>query len=129
MLDIARGPDTLAIHGDAVAVARIVARLLSLCIGASAPGERLAIDSGTEGDKVTIAIDRPRALAGRGESELLSPKANDPEDGALLGAGFALRLARHLAGELGGSLMIGARRLTLRLPAALDHEMGQLSSI
>ena len=41
----------------------------------------------------------------------------------LLGVGFALRLVGNLAGELGGTLLIGAERLTLRLPAALDREV------
>ena len=58
---------------------------------------------------------------------MLSLEGEDQE-GTLLGTAFGLRLARNLAGELGGSLKIGEQRLTLRLPAALDHGVGQLSS-
>jgi len=47
-------------------------------------------------------------------------------DGApLLGTGFALRLARNLAVELGGELVFGEDLLTLRLPAALDEAAAQ----
>ena len=42
-----------------------------------------------------------------------------------LGSGFALRLAINLARELGGTLVIGETRLTLRLPAAFAGDMGQ----
>ena len=47
------------------------------------------------------------------------------EDPALLGTGFAFRLARNLAVELGGVLSFGSATLTLRLPAADTVIMGQ----
>ncbi|MBN8807453.1 MAG: HAMP domain-containing histidine kinase [Sphingomonas sp.] len=128
-LDVDDGTEPLAVHGDTIAVSRIVSRLLSLSVGACARGERLAVDAGIDGEAVTIAIDRPRAFLGRSEDELLSSSASEPDDGTTLGVGFALRLARNLASELGGGLAIGGERLTLRLPAALDREVGQLSSI
>ncbi|WBY08834.1 hypothetical protein PIB19_05275 [Sphingomonas sp. 7/4-4] len=50
---------------------------------------------------------------------------DEREDATLLGTGFALRLARNLARELGGSLVIEPSILTLRLPAAVNSQVGQ----
>ena len=50
---------------------------------------------------------------------------DEREDSTLLGTGFALRLARNLARELGGSLVIEPTSLTLRLPAAVNSQVGQ----
>ena len=87
---------------------------------------------------VSLAITRPRALAGLDEAALFALDASALGAGAidgaaaddlpLLGVGFALRLARNLAGELGGRLAIDADRLTLLLPAALNGDMEQVRS-
>jgi len=128
-VDIDRGPAGLGIVGDDIAIARIVSRLLGLAVSASAPGERLTVSTTQEGEIVVLAIDRPRAFAALPGDALFALDSEDQGEGAaLLGAGFALRLARRLAIELGGGLAIGEDRLTLRLPAALDHDVGQLSS-
>jgi hypothetical protein len=82
-----------------------------------------------EGEVVAFVIDRPRAFAAHPGDALFALDSEDQGEGAaLLGVGFALRLARRLAIELGGGLTVGEDRLTLRLPAALDHDVGQLSS-
>ncbi|MEO5494291.1 MAG: histidine kinase dimerization/phospho-acceptor domain-containing protein [Sphingomonas sp.] len=129
VVDVDSGPPGLRIAGDEIAVARIVSRLLSLVVSASAQGERLTIRALAEGDIVALALDRPRAFAALPGDALFALDSEDQGEGAgLLGAGFALRLARRLAVELGGGLTIGDDRLTLRLPAALDHDVGQLSS-
>jgi signal transduction histidine kinase len=128
-VDLDSGPDGLSIAGDEIAVARIVSRLMALAIAASGPGERLSVRAVAEGEMVALVIDRPRAFAAHPGDALLALDSEDQGEGAsLLGAGFALRLARRLAVELGGGLAIGEDRLTLRLPAALDHDVGQLSS-
>ena len=79
---------------------------------------------------VALVIDRPRAFAAHPGDALFALDSEDQGEGAsLLGAGLrACGLARRLAVELGGGLAIGEDRLTLRLPAALDHDVGQLSS-
>ncbi len=130
-LDIAAGD--VAIRGDDRAVDRLLSRLLAALVAAGSAGETIAVRMGREGDEtVAIHIDRPRALAAYAGDALLmiDAEAEAEATGApLLGTGFALRLARNLAVELGGSLTIGVDRLTLRLPAAFTHEVGQASTI
>jgi signal transduction histidine kinase len=129
LVDVDRGPPGLTVAGDEIAVARIVSRLLGLAIAASAPAERLTMRAVAEGEVVAFVIDRPRAFAAHPGDALFALDSEDQGEGAaLLGVGFALRLARRLAIELGGGLTVGEDRLTLRLPAALDHDVGQLSS-
>jgi signal transduction histidine kinase len=127
VVDIDSGEAGLAIAGDEVAVARLISRLMALAVGASGIGERIAIRAWSKDGQARIAVERPRAFAAWPGETLLSLEGEDQE-GTLLGTAFGLRLARNLAGELGGSLKIGEQRLTLRLPAALDHGVGQLSS-
>lgn len=130
-LDIAAGD--VAIRGDDRAVDRLLSRLLAALVAAGSAGETIAVRMSREGDEtVAIHIDRPRALAAYAGDALLmiDAEAEAEATGApLLGTGFALRLARNLAVELGGSLTIGVDRLTLRLPAAFTHEVGQASTI
>ena len=83
-----------------------------------------------EADTVAIGFDRPAGLASYAEEALfaIDAEAEAEDAGApLLGTGFALRLVRNLAVELGGSLSIGEHRLTLRLPAAVTGPVGQAS--
>ncbi|MGN6820999.1 MAG: sensor histidine kinase [Sphingomonas sp.] len=127
VVDVDHGPPGLAIAGDEVAVARLVSRLMALAVGASGIGERIAIKVSSKDGQARLAVERPRAFAAWPGEALLSLEGEDQE-GSLLGTAFGLRLARNLAVELGGSLKIGEQRLTLRLPAALDHDVGQLSS-
>lgn len=129
VIDVDRVRDELTIAGDEIAVGRIVSRLMGLAVAASVPGERLGVGARAEGEMVALTIDRPRAFAAHPGDALFTLDSEDQGEGAtLLGAGFALRLARRLAVELGGGLTIGEDRLTLRLPAALGHDMGQLST-
>ncbi len=128
-IDLNCAPSGLDISGDDIAVGRIVNRLLSLVASAAMPGERLALVAARDADMIALSVDRPRAFASFAGDALFALDSEDQGEGAtLLGAGFALRLARRLAVELGGGLTIGEDRLTLRLPAALDHDVGQLSS-
>jgi len=117
--------EDLTVAGDRRAVERLLARLMATLVSASAPGERIGVNMALESDqKVAVAIDRPRALADYPGDSVLGID-DEREDATLLGTGFALRLARNLARELGGSLVIEPSILTLRLPAAVTSQVGQ----
>lgn len=125
---IALPVDDVAVRGDRRAVERLFARLLATLASASSANESIGVRASVDGEGVAaIAIDRPRALRGQEEAALL---ALDDEQGeaALLGTGFALRLARNLARELGGGFTIEAESLTVRLPAALSEPVEQVSN-
>lgn len=113
------------VAGDRRAVERLLARLMATLVSASSPGERIGVNMAVESDqRVAIAIDRPRALADYPGDSVLGID-DEREDSTLLGTGFALRLARNLARELGGGLTIEPSSLTLRLPAAVNNPVGQ----
>jgi signal transduction histidine kinase len=117
--------DDLAVTGDRRAVERLLARLLATLISASGPGERIGVRMAAEGgEMVAVTIDRPQALADYPGDAVLGID-DEREDATLLGTGFALRLARNLARELGGALVIEPESLTLRLPAAVNNQVGQ----
>jgi signal transduction histidine kinase len=127
-------PDTphCDIGGDDRAVERLVGRLLAALVSACERGERIGIAASAASGQVTLAFERPRALAAHAADTVFSIDAADEVDGdgdgaPLLGTGFTLRLVQNLAGELGGSLTTDANRLTLRLPAAFNAAMGQAS--
>ena len=114
------------VRADDRAVERLVGRLLAALLSACRPGERLKLKVKVKNGAVVLQIGRPAALTGIADEALLDvePAAGAQDEGApLLGIGFALRLVGNLADELGGGLSIGAERLTLRLPAALDREV------
>ncbi|WHU03598.1 histidine kinase dimerization/phospho-acceptor domain-containing protein [Sphingomonas sp. NIBR02145] len=115
----------LSVMGDRRAVERLLARLLATLVSASGQGERIGVHVAPEGkDMVAITIDRPQALADYPGDSVLDID-DEREDITLLGTGFALRLARNLSRELGGALVIGRESLTLRLPAAVNEQVGQ----
>ncbi|MES2987380.1 MAG: histidine kinase dimerization/phospho-acceptor domain-containing protein [Pseudomonadota bacterium] len=118
--------DDLAVTGDRRAVERLLARLLATLVSASGPGERIGVNMAVAADDmIAIAIDRPQALADYPGDSVLGID-DEREDATLLGTGFALRLARNLARELGGALVIEAKSLTLRLPASDNASVGQV---
>lgn len=126
------GPLDLAIAGDDRAVERLIGRLMSTLVASGGKGETITVVATPTADaQVSLAFDRPKTLAAFGNDALLTIDAETvaEADGApLLGTGFALRLARNLAAELGGALTIDAHRVTLRLPAASGAAVGQVSS-
>jgi predicted Zn-dependent peptidase len=123
--------DTIAIVGDDRAIERLLGRLLATLVAAAGAKERIGVAARIEERQVVIAFDRPRALAdysSEGLMQIDAEAAAEQIGAPLLGTGFALRLARNLAVELGGSLTIGGAALTLRLPAAFSEGMGQAST-
>lgn len=124
-------PSRLAAVDDRAAE-RLVGRLLSAILSVAVAGEAIGIRVRDLDDAVGLEVDRPRLLAEVAGND--PPHAPDDAEGGrlgapLLGTDFALRLARNLARELGGSLFIGEDRLTLRLPAALDHGVGRTTTL
>ena len=114
-----------AVHADLPATERLLSRLIGTLLGAAGAGETIAVRLlDAAGARVGILVDRPAALAAYPGDAVLAIDSED-SPASLLGAGFALRLARNLARELGGSLVIGDRHLTLYLSAAVDRAMGQ----
>ena len=131
LLDRYVADDSLAILGDDRAVERLIARLMATLVASGSAGERIGVAATREDGTVSIVFDRPAALAAYAEETLLTIDAEaeaEREGAPLLGTGFALRLARNLAAELRGSLTIGDKALTLRLPAAFSADMEQVSS-
>ncbi|MDP5278749.1 HAMP domain-containing sensor histidine kinase [Sphingomonas sp. DG1-23] len=122
---IALPVEDLVVTGDRRAVERLLSRLMATLVSASAPGERIGVKMALESDqRIAVSIDRPRTLADYPGDSVLGID-DEREDATLLGTGFALRLSRNLARELGGSLVIGPANLTLRLPAAVNSQVGQ----
>jgi signal transduction histidine kinase len=125
-------PDDLAIAGDERAVERLVGRVMATLVASGGAGETIGIAARLIADTHAIlTFDRPKTLAAFGNEALMSIDAEvvaEVEGAPLLGTGFALRLARNLAIELGGTLSIDAQRLTLRLPAAVITHVEQASS-
>jgi len=122
---IALPPEDVTVAGDRRAVERLLSRLMATLVSASGPGERIGVRMAIESDqRVAVAIDRPKALADYPGDSVLGID-DEREDSTLLGTGFALRLSRNLARELGGSLVIDPASLTLRLPAAVTSPVGQ----
>ncbi len=112
--------------GDRRAIERLLARLLATLISASRRGELIGVRMASDHDgQVAIEFDRPASLAAWPGDSVFDVEDGD-DDSTLLGTGFALRLARNLALELGGLLSCGNATLTLRLPAVDDAVIEQI---
>ena len=127
-LEIAPGLSPAAV--DSAAAERMLGRLFAATIGLAGPGEtlRATLAAAAGGARLSLAIDRPQAIAGLGEAALLDPgytPQGDWPDAPALGLGFALRLVRNLAEAAGGALSIGVERIRLDLPAARPDETVQ----
>jgi signal transduction histidine kinase len=125
---LAAGGERASVVADDRALERLLARLLATLVAAAEPGERIGIDVRRASDRVVISADRPRALTEIAGDALFALDDAAVEGGPLLGAGFTLRLVRNLAAELGGALSIDRDALTLRLPAVLIADMGQVAT-
>lgn len=127
-LDI--GYDVLA-KGDDRVIERLLARLIAVLVSAARTGETVAVLATREDGDAVVRLTRPEALSvasGTAPALAIDAEEEAAAGAPLLGSGFALRLAMNLARELGGALIIGEARLTLRLPAAFAGDMGQAST-
>jgi len=106
------------IAADPIAVERVISRLIATLLSASTPGEALQVEVAPAGELLHVSIDRPAAFVGRDDVELLhlDDQVEEGDGAPLLGVGFALRLVRNLATELGGQLLFEPARLTVALP-------------
>lgn len=120
-------PDLPLAAVESNAAERMLSRLLAATIGLAGADETIAAlvrRSPGAGAMLTIALDRPRAIAGLEESQLLHPgysPEGDWPDAPALGLGFALRLVRKLAEAAGGALEIAEHAFVLTLPAAAEQ--------
>jgi signal transduction histidine kinase len=130
LVELDPGMADITVASDERATERLLGRLLAALVAAGSRDERIMVVAVREDEMVSIAFDRPAALAGRDGADLLAIDAEQEAEGEgapLLGTGFALRLVRNLATELGGSFAMTANHLTLRLPAFVTSNMGQAS--
>jgi len=116
--------DDPVVRGDARAIERMMARLLATLVSAARDGERVGVQINADAGRVAIAFDRPEALAAY-TGDTLFDLDDEHEDTALLGTGFALRLVRNIARELGGSLAITPEAVTVELPAMVTKSLEQ----
>jgi hypothetical protein len=124
-IDIAIASDLPQILVDPVQGERMVQHLLRTMVSVAARDEAVTGTCWLRPDAghgcVVLAVDRPSALNGLEEGQLLDPGYSADGnwvDGPLLGLGFSLRLIRSLASACGGSLEIEARRMILNIPVA-----------
>lgn len=113
---------------DDRAAERLLSRLIATLVAAAGEGETIRASVYANPATVEIAIDRPRSLHDIDADALLALDG-DEDRGPLLGTGFALRVARNLASEMGGALDLGPKRLTLRLPSAVDRPVEHATTI
>lgn len=116
--------DDPVVRGDSRAIERMLSRLLATLLSAARDGERVGIAIEEVGGLVAIAFDRPDALAAY-EGDALFNLDDEDEDAALLGTGFALRLVRNIARELGGSLTVTDDAITVELAAMVTKSLEQ----
>lgn len=100
---------------------RLAWRLLSVMAGAAAPGERLRIRLTNADAMLSLVLTLPAALAMRDDEALFAPDASGRNGvfpaAAMLGTGFALRLAAAEARAAGGSLVRDGAKLIVAIPA------------
>jgi len=80
-----------------------------------------------EGDSCALSLPLPATLAARSDAELFAPdsaRAGAFPSTAMLGSGFALRLAAAEAGAAGGALVRDGQRMMLKLPR-LTQQFGK----
>jgi hypothetical protein len=123
-IDIAMSPDLPAASADPAQAERMIQHLLRTLVSVCGKDEGLTgacwHRPGKDGGTVLLGIDRPAALAGIEEAQLLDPgydEDGDWPDAPLLGLGFSMRLIRSLATSVGGALDVTATRFILSMPA------------
>jgi len=100
-----------------VSLERSIWRLFSVIAGAAAPGEQLALSLEQIGRTARLALQLPAVLALRADDALFAPDtAGSAGGGAMLGSGFALRLAAAEIRAGGGTFARSGAQLMIDLP-------------
>lgn len=103
---------------------RTLWRMLSVIAGSAAPGERLAISLTEGAGYAHLVLPLPAALAMRDDNALFAPDTSrsgiNPAQ-AMLGNGFALRLAAAEVRSVGGHLTRNGARVLVDLPLVSAH--------
>lgn len=127
-LSVVVPPSPMAVSFAPEEVERSVWRVLSVIAASVAPGERLSITLDAQPDFATLSITLPAALQRLDDDALFAPDATGGAGSfaapAMLGNGFALRLARAELEAGGGAL----RRDGIRLVAGLPYLTGSDSA-
>jgi len=125
------GADALPmVMADRSQIERMLTHLVRAGCVALESDERLEIQlsASANGESVNLVMNRPAALRGVGEQELMDhgylidQKLREPP---LLGLAFTLKLVSGIAKHLGGGLAITGTSFTLSLPTATLSQSGQ----
>jgi two-component system, OmpR family, sensor kinase len=131
-LAVAMPPQPVPVGFAAAEIERSVWRLLSVVATTAAPGERITIALEQGSSFAPLAITLPAALDKLDDAALFAPDAplgaGSLSASALLGNGFALRLARAEFSAGGGNLVREAGRLVVNLPLAATDQPMQASA-
>lgn len=104
---------------EALELERLLWRMLSVIAASAAPGERLSLSLGEGVGYAHLVLPLPAALAMRDDAALFAPDSrtalSSPTQ-AMLGNGFALRLAAAEVRSVGGHLARSGPRLMVDLP-------------
>ncbi|WP_245832695.1 sensor histidine kinase [Sphingomonas mucosissima] len=122
-LDLVPGDPALSIACDERGAERLLSRLMATFISAAQSDEAIRVTAAKGvSTEAMVTVTFPRALADMPEDRLLNMEAESAMDAPgtpLLGTGFALRLARNLAAQLGGRLAIAPSHIVVTLPIAV----------
>lgn len=124
-LKVERPAGVLVTSVDETELERMLWRVLAVIGSAAQPGERLRfiLTSGATGHALSLPL--PATLAARDDDELFAPDSSSASTfpaTAMLGSGFALRLAAAEARGVGGTLRRDGNRLILNLPLATSTQ-------
>lgn len=116
--------DPLPVAMAAEELERAVWRVLSVIAASVAPGERLTISLQPDAAQALLLLSLPAALYRLDDATLFAPDASSTAGSfaasAMLGNGFALRLARAEFSAAGGALLREGERLLISLPTLAD---------
>lgn len=119
-LRVERTPGSLITTIDEIELERMVWRVLTVIASAAQPGERFRFVLTEDQGRYSLSLPLPAALAARTDDDLFAPDSSTAAASpatAMLGSGFALRLAAAEARGMGGSLHRDGARLVLFLPS------------